>query len=576
MERINASLFPSFSGFLENPQPEELRKAFQDLPMRSRLRLRCPWENRETLLSVLESLGAFAMAFTPKAAFREIEISAWKGKTGACHESGRSARYLGSGEAAMDDDGHLLHGAVRICEKTANLYSLPPYRRHVEVIGGDENLIARLEHDPAPFDCDRASEDASRLFDSLRGKKKESNEVCAVIYPGPFRFLILKDGSLLRRGKAVLAPTTFARDSFRRDGLLALPPHRSREAEPAPLFQDLYQRDGVACLLAAAVPMKEKSIIGPPDKISENAIDSASAAIWVSQMSDEMRARLTSMLERGEPYFILTGSDPADALGCCPSRLVGEANALVQAGILDRWREEAPPESCSTAFYALAGEISHGETPPKFTILPAPRDTLARTLGRSKTRRLSAPRAFLAGALVLLLAASLAISIRRCALESNQTGAVSDGTRNALNGNHALSERTLRTIQDADRALGIALGLRAQDETLVVAFFHTGPSCEPCRRMERMSRLVLETHFGPDLAAGRLRWASVDFGLAENRPIGIRLGAEVNTVGIIPVRRGRPGPWILLTEDVWRLLGDERAYSQRLRQAVVAARAGGA
>ena len=57
--------------------------------------------------------------------------------------------------------------------------------------------------------------------------------------------------------------------------------------------------------------------------------------------------------------MILTGSDPQEEQGCCPSEDVGSANALVRAGILNVVEENRDDEGCSITFYAFAGNVSN-------------------------------------------------------------------------------------------------------------------------------------------------------------------------------------------------------------------------
>ncbi len=265
------------------------------------------------------------------------QVRAWKGKEGPCFETGRSATYRGAAAAALDDDRHLLFGTMRLCEKTARVYRLPAYAGLVEVT--EPTLPGR-----DPFDCDTFEKDAATLAASL--STSPAGARTPIFYPGPFKLLILRNGDLVRRGEAVAVDAALARALMDKDGALA-----AAAGVEAPNYREEYARRGALCLLGDLPFRASTSSARAPDL--EAVVDAA----------EPLRRRLLKLIERGDAYFILVGSDPADADGCCPSDDVGRANALVRAGVLQAWTASAEA-SCPSTVYAFAGEIvSRGERP---------------------------------------------------------------------------------------------------------------------------------------------------------------------------------------------------------------------
>ncbi|MBN8218160.1 MAG: hypothetical protein J0L75_16075 [Spirochaetes bacterium] len=491
-----------------------------------------------------------------------MEIQGWKGKTGACLDGGRQARALGSAAAVLDDDGHLLCGPVRVCEKTAGIYTLPPYSGWIEITGGDGPLLARLASDPTIFDCSTFEEDAMRLLQRVSGASAETGDSVAVFYPGPFRLIVLGDGTMLRRGELSRIDQRQA-ERLGRD-VIAAPAALTGSARAPQRFQDLHGRHGSGILLwpdrASGI---SPTVPGTPERGSFDNPHRLSKAL--AGTSEELASRLAQLLDRGEPYFILTGSDPSDPHGCCPSRLVGEANALVSSGVLDAWKEDGPPEVCTVSFYAPAGEILKGDGPPQYNAIKERRDALAEALRRHVKRRAIPWKRILTGFLLGLFALSLGVSVHRCAKAWKGT---MDQAAPVYGKASKLSIPVPQARPGADLALSRALGPLGNSNVLFVVFFHIGPACDTCRKMEALTKNLLALSFAAEMQGGGIRFASVDFGDPEHRAIGEYLGADLDTVGLIPIRGGKIESWNLLTEGVWRNLGNDAAFRDYLGRAI--------
>jgi len=362
---------------LASPTPADLQNAYRGLSARGSVAITCAPAEIESTLLAAERAGFFGLRIDGD------RITAHKGKEGPCFDTGRSARYLGSAAAVLDDDHHLLTGTLRVCEKTARLYASDAYQGRIEVSEPDGALLARLEKDPAPFDCDTFSEDAKKLASTLT-PSSAAGETVAVYYPGPFKLLILSDGSMVRRGHVVRLPAGQARELERRDGAQL----RSGDA-PAPRnFAMLHRAEGAACLMGD---------LGPAREAKDADLDA------LDELPGAMKRRLRAILSRGEEYFILTGSDPAQKDGCCPSNDVGIANRLVDKGILDS-RGELANSECPVTLYAFASEIRAGAGKPVFV-----RNDALRTAVRNRLE--SGPRWSRKAALRLALVAVLALAV---------------------------------------------------------------------------------------------------------------------------------------------------------------------
>ncbi len=547
---------------IEHPDDATVRDLFARLPKRGSIEIRCRWERRLELQRLLVDMGAFAICLRPLAGFQEILIAALKGKVGACFETGRGASYLGAAQAVMDDDRHLIVGAIRVCEKTGGLYTLPPYHGLLTVTEGDPGLFARLETDPLPFDCNTFEPDAERLAALSFFSAMPESVLTAVYYPGPFSLLVLRDGSILRRGRCVAIEASLVRDIQERDGLLAVPDRRSQEVERPVNYQTAYRRLGAGCLLESDVTTALSAASCEP---SREVVVSPEALDTLRDISAVLRRRLVRLIEGNEPYFILTGSDPKYPLGCCPNTQVGEANRLVDAGVLCGYAENAAADSCTTTIYAFAGEIAvHDRLPfgaaqgrsfgaaqggpfgaaqggPEFAINAAIRTRAAAVLRRTDRGR-HIRRMALRCLLLALLGASFVVA-----------------------GRVALAPLVLSAKSGFDRTLVNALGVTADTRCLFVCLFHGRETCEACETMEKLCRRTIAADFGPQTRAGRLAFRVIQYDAPDNRAIKDRFGLFASTVGLVRYDPGKPRVVRMLTESVWSLWTDDAAFVRMLR-----------
>ena len=342
---------------LDFPTPDQIESAYSDLPARGRVLVTSRFPELAGVLVALERTGFFGLRLAmPSKGAHAAQISAFKGKEGLCYDTGKSVTYAGGAAAALDDDGHLLFGTSRVCEKTAGIYASPIYADVLQVSEGDPQLLARLDGDPVVFDCDTFEADVERLASALGPEQKGEERRVPILYPGPLRLLVLADGSMLRRGQATLVRAEEAKLLGRRnEGVLLADKHAAGAIEPLS-FVGGYREEG-AIFLLGDLPLA--STFEHADEIDMSAL---------YRTPENMIAKLRKLVEREDKYLILTGSDPHDEFGCCPSDDVGAANRLVEAGVLDCWHPPSAPAACPSTVYAFRGEIAVAEKRPSFTI----------------------------------------------------------------------------------------------------------------------------------------------------------------------------------------------------------------
>jgi len=343
---------------LDTPSAEMLDDAYRSLPRAGRVLASCAPSSLASTLRLMEAVGFVAMRVsTGLVDGPPYLVIGYKAKHGPCYDTGKTARYNGTALAALDDDNHLLFGELPVCEKTAVVYTLAPYSGLVEVSQGDQDLMARLDQNPVLFDCNTFERDLERLLAQLPAEGDEHGGEVPVLYPGPFRLLVLSDGAMLRRAQATLVARERVDPLVSREGCVTIDTH-AIDPLPALSLVEEHRSRGSAALLGD-LPLVDT--IRSKTECDLDALDTLSFA---------MRRRIQTLIEQGHQHFILTGSSPEDRYGCCPSTDVGEALQLVDAGILGAYRAPAPPDSCPTTVFAIAGEIAIEAGEPRFRIDP--------------------------------------------------------------------------------------------------------------------------------------------------------------------------------------------------------------
>lgn len=533
--------FTAHRQLLDHPDAAAIRTAFDRLPRRASLAIRCGWAHRQEALTALETAGAFALHLHVQPGGDEVVITALKGKSGACFETGRTVTYNGAALAVMDDDQHLIVGAMRVCEKTGGVYTLPPYRGVLSVTDGEPDLIRRLDSAPVPFDCNTVVADAARLAGQPFAAPVAGEPMATVCYPGPFKLMVLKDGSILRRGACVAIPQRLVSDLVARDKLYCVPDRHASGAATPMSYPATYRTAGAGCLLEAVAAAVASPAAAAEAGEALPLTETGRAAL--KRCSRELRQRLQRLIAAQDPYFILSGSDPRDAGGCCPSTQVGEANRLVEAGALASYSAAAAPEACTTTTYALPGEIRLQGGHPSFVI----QTVIRKEVG-------------------LLLAAGDRAMRRRHVLLGIGLGALV-GTSVLLAG-----WRVLQAVKvgasPSDAAWVRWFPHESGRARFYVCLFHSRETCATCETLGRLCRQTLATHFADEVKTGRLTYREINYDAPENRSLKHALGLYDATVGLVACG-GNPSPRLnLLTQGVWRVAQDDAIFVERLRQTI--------
>lgn len=263
-------------------------------------------------------------------------------------------------------------------------------------------------------------------------------------------------------------------------------------------------------------------------------------ASLLGQASPALKERLLRMIESGGPHLILSGSDPKDAHGCCPESLVGAANRLVEAGILDRWRRPGPIGSCPVTVYAFRGEISKQGRQPVFTVNANLRRSLRPAL-RGERRRARFLVALRAGLLAFVFATVLVIAFG--------TGVRTDGRSGAE---------------------VLTAGLPREDMTVLV-LFRTAVRCRFCEHMDAYAREGLSAQFAGPLRDERIAYREIEFDSPEYRDLRGAFGFASTTLVLFEVRGGKAVRWKIL-EDAWQLTEDRDAFLEMIGREVAAFR----
>ncbi len=264
----------------------------------------------------------------------------------------------------------------------------------------------------------------------------------------------------------------------------------------------------------------------------------------LEHLPDAILRRLRVVIERREPFFILTGSDPGQLGGCCPSDEVGAANGLVKAGILESWNQPAGENTCPTAFYAFRGELDASGDEPKFSTNQEFREEVARILNELAAGDSTVVR-LLRWALLGFVAVSLVYFIY---------GEIA-GRRRAGPGE-------IETIPLLAQSL---LGNRG----VLVCFFEADEKCDACVNMKLYTRKALDTHFPSEMNDGRIAFHVIKYDTKSGRRIRKRLGIFTSAVVIIEIRDGTEHQRKVLSE-AWPLLGSQDRFVNMIRTEIAA------
>jgi len=506
---------------LKDPDELSLESAYRSLPKTAEIAVDTSMATLPVLLEMLERTGFAGIKISSFTSLEErILVNACKGKHGNCYNTGRTARYMGGALAALDDDHHLLFKGkdLPVCEKTANLYSRPIYRDHIQCTTGDAELLDKLHIDPEGFDYETLENSLDRLYTMIRHKKLPG-EFTDLFYPGPFRILILDEGTVIHRGRINKVPIQVAKKISRSDRLFSV---AGLAAGPHASFPELYRLEGPRCLLKKTRGIQISLATQDPDFSSLDTI------------SRELRTRILSTLEGKKDYFMLTGSNREDQFGCCPSDEVTGADKLVRAGILSASREPEAPDACPLTIYAFQNEMSNVDGKLHFNQDQSFREDVH---SRLKKPRLGILKMITRWALLVFVALTITLAIIRLSGPST-----------------TYPDNELYERLDVSRPNGMALIL-----------FHYTKRCDQCLAMEKYARDVLRDEFPEMMNKNQIYFRQIKMDLPENRKLLERFGIITSTLVIVRFEETREDS-INVLDRSWALYDNETEFKQMLSE----------
>jgi hypothetical protein len=505
--------------YLHDPDRFALENAYRNLPRTGEIVVETSLAGLTSQLEQLEEAGFAGMEVsTFESAGKRIMIRACKGKQGTCFNTGRTARYLGSALAALDDDHHLLISGeqIPVCEKSATLYSLPTYRKSIQCSDADASLMEKLQTDPEIFDCDNFEAAQEKLYSRVR-LKRPADTFTELFYPGPFKLLILDDGTMVCRGRVNKVPVRTAGKLKKSDGLFRFDGQADGQYES---FTELYNADGPRCLLRNS----------PQQVFTGSApLTDLRALIHISR---DLRSRILQTIEEKREYFILTGSNREEEYGCCPSDEVTMADRLVRSGILAASREPAAADGCPLTIYSFRNELSGMEGDLQFTRDQDFRDEVRDRLMKNSPKTLKLITRWV---LFVFVAVTMILAVIRIA-----------GPSNPLEGG------SLYTRFEVTRP----------NSTLLL-LFHYNQRCEQCLAMEKYSREVLQDEFPELIRNHQIVFREVVMDLPGNRDLIERFGLVTSTLVIIRFDHMKEDSVRVLNRS-WALFDNEMEFKKML------------
>ena len=507
------------------PDSDQLRTAFLNLPNQGRVEVTCSVADLSTILGDLAGVGFFGMRILMSDIAGPLaRISAFKGKNGPCYNTGRTATYTGAALAALDDDGHLLFGPTAICEKTASIYRSKIYRDVVQVSEPDQVLFDRLKTHPEPFNCDNFEQNVRVLIKHERFTKQTGERTEMVFYPGPFRLLILADGEILKRGQVTTIARINTKNLQKSDKCILLSDAQHVQPVSAEYIQDVYRSRGSIALLETE---NITGTIGHSDHINLNSLDTT---------SKQMRMRLQKLIARRENYFILSGSDPWDIYGCCPSDEIGAANRLVESGILSSWQTSKHRNSCPCTVYAFNGEIQNTGSKPSFSENTILRDQVLNRITHYQYLWGKNTIVFLRFVLLIFVALSIIFTVYG-APEINT--ALPDNSTTAFSGDK---------------------------DVVIVYVAHFGISCSICENMKRLTQLTLNHYFANEIKNGKLKYQTINIDDPKNASLVRYFNLYSNGLIFAHKQNGTITDHKIIKDRIWFLSHSDDEFTDMIRE----------
>jgi hypothetical protein len=105
----------------------------------------------------------------------------------------------------------------------------------------------------------------------------------------------------------------------------------------------------------------------------------------------------------------------------------------------------------------------------------------------------------------------------------------------------------------------------AQPDRVEVYYLHATFRCVTCNTIEQMTRSLLESKFGTELADGRIQWREADF--QQEEALAKRFEVVSSCVVVAGFRNGKETSYRRL-DEVWTLLNDPPAFEKYVSDAI--------
>jgi hypothetical protein len=503
-----------------NPTRIQLDDAYRSLPKWGQVEIVVDRIVLTKTLATMEKIGYVAIVIIPIIPENNRDrIIAFKGKHGPCFDTGRKATYTGVAMAALDDDNHLLIAGKNkpICEKTAKLYQLPPFKHLITVYERKSHPEDKAFEKPVSFQDNSFEEDQETIYRLVAQRPKK--EVRSLLfYPGPFKMLILSDGTIICRGENNNVPLDFSKKLIQLDRLEKA--ISDTQVEPI-FFQDVYVNEGSKWLISDFVPTFIHNLETERTDFSS-----------LRKITPTLKKRLAGIIEKEKKYFILTGSDPANTFGCCPSEDVGAANRLVQAGILSSCGQQIGTQDCPVTIYAFNNEINSLANELSFQINEDFRGSIYKFLIQSTGHWV---KPIIRWILLSFVAVSLIFAYLKFTLQPNT--------------------QKLETI--------FSQIVPNQEVQISILLFHYQKRCLQCTRMELFTKAVLEDKYQNEITQGTIQFTLVNMDQIDYRDLIKESGLFSATMFLLKFNNRILEEKKILT-DAWRLYSDEEAFKAML------------
>ena len=120
-------------------------------------------------------------------------------------------------------------------------------------------------------------------------------------------------------------------------------------------------------------------------------------------------------------------------------------------------------------------------------------------------------------------------------------------------------EATLRGVRSAAPQPAALEAAGARPDRVEVYYLHATFRCVTCNTIEKMTRGVLDSKFGAELADGRIQWREADF--QQDEALAKRFDVASSCLVVAGFRDGKETGYQRL-DEVWTLLNDPPAFER--------------